>query len=173
MHFDHCIPCRAESPPLCLRLSSACFGLLLSLYVCVTADRSILALRIYVTRYCGCWNEAVPFCAIARPSAKVPAACPWPQNALKTPRSRFLLRLPLSFPLSSPTSHSSITHRYRRCRFILSLSIVIEHSLHFHAHLSDMMLFGKHFHRQELPWEVVDAKSVSPIPMWDEDEGKL
>lgn len=35
------------------------------------------------------------------------------------------------------------------------------------------MLFGKHFHRQEMPWEVVDSKAVAPIPMWDEDEGQF
>lgn len=34
------------------------------------------------------------------------------------------------------------------------------------------MLFGKHFHRQEIPWEVVDAKVVAPVPVWDEDDGE-
>ncbi|KAJ3552435.1 hypothetical protein NM688_g4152 [Phlebia brevispora] len=33
------------------------------------------------------------------------------------------------------------------------------------------MFFTKHFHRQEAPWEVIDSKTVNPIPMWDEDEG--
>ncbi|KAI0690689.1 hypothetical protein BC835DRAFT_1280580 [Cytidiella melzeri] len=31
------------------------------------------------------------------------------------------------------------------------------------------MLFSKHFRRREAPWEVVDSRLVSPVPMWDED----
>lgn len=34
------------------------------------------------------------------------------------------------------------------------------------------MLFDKHFRREEEPWEVVDLKDVSPVPVWDEDEGQ-
>ncbi|KAI0803056.1 hypothetical protein BC629DRAFT_1438147 [Irpex lacteus] len=33
-----------------------------------------------------------------------------------------------------------------------------------------MRLISKHFRRREAPWEVVDSKDVSPVPMWDEDD---
>ncbi|PSR71294.1 hypothetical protein PHLCEN_2v12808 [Hermanssonia centrifuga] len=32
------------------------------------------------------------------------------------------------------------------------------------------MIFGKHFHRKEAPWEVVDCHAVTPISMWDDIE---
>jgi hypothetical protein len=35
------------------------------------------------------------------------------------------------------------------------------------------MLFSKHFRRREAPWEVVDTRDVSPVPMWDDDDGKM
>ncbi|KAI0343902.1 hypothetical protein BDW22DRAFT_1103518 [Trametopsis cervina] len=34
-----------------------------------------------------------------------------------------------------------------------------------------MPFFSKHFRRSEAPWEVVDCGDITPVPMWDEEDG--